>query len=1291
MSRTAPPARELLRALRTGLSRSRRETDPAPLLLLARQALTFIEQDDPAHPDTAAGAAELAYLLASLLANHPGDLAGQGLGLLFRLGVVGEILATAMMLSVPEDRALALAEGLTDEDKLLFANAFFRRPRPDRPLVGELCQKIVADAAEQTPDDLLVLLDLLASRREYPPLPLRNLLVRGRLGIWLQRLLLLPLSADEARYLAGIIGRLRDPALAERLAAGIGDMDAVTAEIVCRTLAEIPGLGAWAATTPLEALLADADPLLAMAALAALARCDATRAAKKVAALAETMPGRIPELAPALAGLSQAGLRLLLQTLPPRLQPPTVRALYGVLATAQPERLDAAARAVIPAAAPDGPIAEALQNDLAVRQARVAPPGRGQATVVPDSAGPIRFLTMEPQDEGHGTAETEDIRQELAAGASLSDRTLTGIVPGDFPLAGLTLRGCRLQGVGLGGVTLRECVFKETLFSHVDWSRTRCDRVLFRNCRFDTCRFAGADLQHVHFIGCRLRFCTFAAVTGRQIVLQDGEAEACDFDQSNISGLAVTRVWLRGVNLTRMVVNGFTCQGTTFTDCILEAAVLTAIDFSGVATEGCYCAGLRLDGTTDAPELLEAADQTESLRLEEAAPELPVPEILAGGPGLELVREMLDAAFGARDIRRRWLALLANNTRRIALSKARLGKRGGLFLDLLPELVTTAAMRDATGIHPAPAGRIDGYSPLLPAGRLLAGYFGKHGATPPVRGEPVRIEALYAIGSVGTVAQTTSSDLDVWVCLAPGEPAAPPAPAFQEKLDAIRQVAGQEYGLDVNFFCMTAQDIRDNIFGFSEDEGQGSAQGCLLKEEFYRTVLVLAGRKPAWWCAAPGATPEEYGRTLDAMARTQPAIAADSLDCGSISALSGDAFFGASLWMIVKSLTSPFKSILKFGLLEKYAEKAARPELLCETLKASLVEGQSGMWRCDPYALLFAEVSRFYVRRKEAEALTLLRQAFQQKTGFDPWGEYTSRSGAAMLDRFFPYAPQPPGTCPPQIQLQQQEEEKPVGFPQVLALGDAITKYFLHVYKRLWQRAAELPRQGGLTERDYTMLSHRITASFGRQTDKVMRLPFIRPGRDIFLSLEIDYEERASGQGVFAIRGQTGSDSRKEGTETWDAVRSDASLVRLAGWLAANELYRPGTAVRAVVLPAPLALSDVRGLCDAVHATFPIRETFAPPLSWGLAPKSITAALVVLNLGTPREERDVARAEILYATSWGELLHMGTPRGTPLLESNVPAFLAGNLKLPLARGIRIEAFAPARSQCRAARQGRFGR
>ena len=168
---------------------------------LAKQALAFIDRGAADDPATAGEASELAFLLAALLEAGDENFRLQALRLLFRLGVEGEVLAVIHLEKLPEDQALVILGNLSDEEKLLFANAFFRRPRFHRPRTGAFGLETLSDVVEKNPDELLILLDLLANRHEYPALPLRNALVRGRLGMWLRRLLQMDLSAEQTRYM----------------------------------------------------------------------------------------------------------------------------------------------------------------------------------------------------------------------------------------------------------------------------------------------------------------------------------------------------------------------------------------------------------------------------------------------------------------------------------------------------------------------------------------------------------------------------------------------------------------------------------------------------------------------------------------------------------------------------------------------------------------------------------------------------------------------------------------------------------------------------------------------------------------------------------------------------------------------------------------------------------------------------------------------------------------------------------------------------------------------------------
>ncbi|MEL7638170.1 MAG: class I adenylate cyclase [Solidesulfovibrio sp.] len=1293
MSRPGSPARAIMRTLRTGLSQPP-GSDLTPLVPLARQALAFIDRGAADDPATAGEASELAFLLAALLEAGDEAFARQAFTLLFRLGVEGEVLSVIHLEKMPEDQAVGLLGYLGDEEKLLFVNAFFRRPRPARARTAAWGLATLADIVERTPDEVLILLDLLATRHEYPALPVRNALVRGRLGMWLARLLQMDLSAEQTRYMARVIGRLREPTLISRLVPRLGELDEISAETVCRALAETPGLDAQAVAGPVAALCAAAEPSLAGAALAALSRCDATRAALAAADLLAANPGRLEELTPFLARLSVSAFGQALRALPPAIRQQALGAVYAVLAGAAPRTMTVAARAVAktPAATPE--LSQALRDDLALRSraasrpfpSRPRPPRPVEKEAAPRGLWKrVKNLVAAP---GNGQADdaAEALRRELAQGGEMQRRQILWAGLAEAAVADMLLDRCVLRAVGLARATIADTTFSQCQFTDVGFEEAHLSRVTFRGCRLAHCRFSGAVLESVRFEDCEVRGCAFGEAAGQDLAFFRSELAECDFFAATLAGLTLDTCRLRAVSLVRAVPHALRARGTLFSDCLFEMAAFAQAAFPGTRTEGCYFAGARFSGPTDEPDILGAMAKDDALALADAVLSPPLPQSLATGAGPRLLAACCDAALFARDVERRRLAMLAGNKRRLAWARRRLGEAGGAYLDMLPELVGLPLVREAGGrVAPAPAAHVTAAFPHLGTARDLARHFDRPlSALPHVPQEAIPVEALYTIGSVGTVAQGADSDLDVWVCLGRGAAGHPDMAAFTAKLEVISRQALEEAGLEIHFFCMSVEDVRDNVFGYSDDEGYGSAQGRLLKEEFYRTALVVAGRKPAWWCLPPGLGREAHARAMAGLVRVAPEAAAESLDFGCLQPIAGDEYFGASLWMIVKSLTSPFKSIIKFGLLEKYAAHPGEPEPLCDTLKSHIFANQGGLWRCDPYALLFREVTRFYQEDGRPGAVELLRQAFLQKTGFDPCDEYASRTGEALLDHYFPYAPPAAGACPPPPKRDGAAEAD--GFAQAQALGEAIANHFLRAYERLKDRSKALESGGGLTERDQAMLSRRIAASFGRKVGKIVRMPFIRPGRDLFASLEIAFEEVAPREKIFVVRAEpTGGDRKNRKKET---VRQDASLPRLCAWLIANEIYRPGMHVQASTLPAPLTLPDVTALLDALHAAFPVKDTFAPPLSWGLARERVTRALLLVNLAAAREERHTVSVDAFYATSWGELFQLERTSELDVFDGSPSIFLTEAAGLGLDQKLQLAVFAPAKSQCAAAREAR---
>ena len=192
------------------------------------------------------------------------------------------------------------------------------------------------------------------------------------------------------------------------------------------------------------------------------------------------------------------------------------------------------------------------------------------------------------------------------------------------------------------------------------------------------------------------------------------------------------------------------------------------------------------------------------------------------------------------------------------------------------------------------------------------------------------IESLFTIGSIGSIAQSSDSDIDYWVCIRKEWFDYEAMLRFRKKLRKIESWAAHEFNTEIHFFIVNIDDAAKNDFGRSDNESSGSAQGRLLKEEFYRTMIHVAGKIP-FWCTLPTAVSRQNydlifktisGCDKNGCSETNDFIYNKYINCrylnfGDIHDIPAGEYFGASIWQMFKLLKSPFKSVLKMGLLGK--------------------------------------------------------------------------------------------------------------------------------------------------------------------------------------------------------------------------------------------------------------------------------------------------------------------------------------------------------------------------------------
>jgi adenylate cyclase class 1 len=244
--------------------------------------------------------------------------------------------------------------------------------------------------------------------------------------------------------------------------------------------------------------------------------------------------------------------------------------------------------------------------------------------------------------------------------------------------------------------------------------------------------------------------------------------------------------------------------------------------------------------------------------------------------------------------------------------------------------------------------------------------------------DPV-IHLFALIGSAGTIAFTPDSDLDFWICgrfsLLDPETVA----HLRHKCSIIENWAMNTHGKEIHFFLNDVDQIKMNVFDEDEEYGlSGTSLGQMLKEEFYRSSIIINNVVPFWWVVPADCSDAQYTEWLSAI--SENSIQYEFIDLGNIAGINKADFLIAALFQIIKSLGNPFKSIIKLGLLERYIHDDKKNPFISNIIKRNVHEGKTDKSSVDAYCLMFDQVYDYYHRLvDDMTSLNIIKTCFYLK------------------------------------------------------------------------------------------------------------------------------------------------------------------------------------------------------------------------------------------------------------------------------------------------------------------------
>lgn len=469
------------------------------------------------------------------------------------------------------------------------------------------------------------------------------------------------------------------------------------------------------------------------------------------------------------------------------------------------------------------------------------------------------------------------------------------------------------------------------------------------------------------------------------------------------------------------------------------------------------------------------------------------------------------------------------------------------------------------------------------------------------------IHAMFLMGSCGTIAHSTGSDFDVWLCHSPDLSMMQIAD-LQDKASAIEKWAAG-FDLEVHFFLMNAEHFRSGKVVELSHESSGSAQHHLLLDEFYRTGLLLAGRYPIWWLVPPREE-RRYEEYTQRLLREGVVRVNETIDFGGLPRAPAEEFFGASLWQLYKSIDSPYKAALKLMLMETYAAEYPEVDLLSLRFKETVHEGHVDLVQLDPYIMLYRKIEEYLQAQGDEDRLALLRRCFYFKVN-EQLGQTASRqdwAGEVMRKLVEEW-----GWSSDYLHLLDSRRRWKIH--QVLeertSLVRALTQSY-HALSRFGRIQNVLAR---INQNDLNILGRKLYAAFERKAGKI---DIVNRGisEDVWEAhLSIHQAGGKERSGWTLYRGMVQADE----AEQYRPLKRSHSVAELLAWCYFNQLAGERTVFSLYPRDSALTVNEVRGIMRALEQFHP--ASYLEPAGFEVLaqPPTLQRAVLFINVGVRPE------------------------------------------------------------------------
>ena len=469
------------------------------------------------------------------------------------------------------------------------------------------------------------------------------------------------------------------------------------------------------------------------------------------------------------------------------------------------------------------------------------------------------------------------------------------------------------------------------------------------------------------------------------------------------------------------------------------------------------------------------------------------------------------------------------------------------------------------------------------------------------------IDAIYLMGSSGTIAYNDKSDFDIWICHNESLDAEL-VEELEGKTQAVQEWA-QNSGVEANIYLVNPKKLRKGELGFLTNESSGSALDSLLLEEFYRTSVLLHGRYPLWWLVPPE-NEFQYDEYVHELKERRFIHSKEHVDFGGLRSIEANEFYGATLWLLYKGISAPYKSILKILLMQAYASEFPQVDMLGMHFKKSVYDGESDLDVLDPYIMMLNKVEDFLKNAGDEERLMLARRSFYFKVD-EVMSEHQNSDEQNWRQKVLTILIKRWGWTLADVSVLDKKTDWKIN--QVIKERNALISEFKISYRFLSDFAhRHVESKNLIRQEDLNVLGRKIYAAFERKAGKV-ELVYRGITNQLFEShLSLHKLNSESGMSFWvAFNGVVA----RNNIATTAPLKRSLSLVELLCWCYFNKIINKKTVVGLYSNDTDLTDKEIKLLIENLDKNFSEEVLEERTSEDYRQPANISANTTYINVG----------------------------------------------------------------------------